>query len=36
MVDCDPFSEQLILNPLPVYQHLRHESPVHYIEKYDC
>lgn len=36
MVDYDPFSEQVILDPHPVYRRLREESPVHPIEKYGC
>ena len=31
----DPFSQQVMANPLPFYARLRKEAPAHYIEKYD-
>ncbi len=36
MIDYDPLSEQVIIDPHPVYRRLRAESPVHYMEKYRC
>ena len=36
MVDYDPLSEAIIEDPYPIYQMLRAESPVHYLEKYDA
>lgn len=33
--DYDPFSKAVMANPLPFYEVLRRESPVHYLEKYD-
>ena len=35
MIDYDPFSEEALRNPFPIYRRLREESPVHYIEKWD-
>lgn len=35
-IEYDPFSEEALLDPLPLYRALREESPVHYLEKYDC
>src|SRR5262245_57977499 len=31
----DPFSKEVMANPLPFYKVLRKDSPVHYLEKYD-
>lgn len=36
MVDYDPFSEEVLENPHPVYKRLRAEAPVYYLEKYDA
>ena len=36
MIDYDPFSDEALRDPLPIYRRLREESPVHYLEKYDC
>jgi hypothetical protein len=36
MVEYDPFSEQVITDPHPVYRRLRDEAPVYHLEKYDC
>lgn len=36
MIDYDPFSDEALRDPLPIYRALREESPVHYLEKYDC
>jgi cytochrome P450 len=36
LVDYDPFSEEVMRDPHPVYRRLRAESPVHYLEKYDA
>jgi cytochrome P450 len=35
-IDYDPFSEEVRTNPLPVYQRLREQDPVHYMERYDA
>ena len=35
MLDYDPFSEEVMADPYPMYARLRAESPVHYLEKYD-
>lgn len=32
----DPFSKAVMANPLPFYEVLRRESPVHYLPKYDA
>ena len=32
----NPFSEEVMRNPLPVYERLREEAPVYYIEEYDA
>jgi len=32
----DPFSEEVMRDPYPIYKRLRAESPVHYLEKYDA
>lgn len=36
MVSYDPFSEEVIANPHPVYARLREESPCHHVERWDC
>lgn len=36
MIQYDPFSEEVISDPFPVYARLRRESPVYFIEKYEC
>lgn len=36
MVDYDPFSEVMKDDPFPVYARLRAESPVHWLERFDC
>jgi len=36
MVDYDPYMDEILTDPYPVYERLRNESPVHYIEEYDC
>lgn len=36
MIDYDPFSDQVLEDPYPAYRALREQSPVHYLEKYDC
>ena len=36
MIDYDPFSDEALADPYPIYRALREESPVHYLEKYDC
>lgn len=35
-VTYNPFSEEVMRNPTPVYERLRAEDPVHYIEEYDA
>ena len=35
MVDYDPFSDEALDDPYPIYRQLRRESPVHFLEKYD-
>jgi len=35
-VDYDPFSEDVMQDPNPVYARLRRESPVHHLEQYDA
>ncbi len=35
-VDYDPFSEQVMNDPFPVYARLREESPCHFVEKWSC
>jgi len=35
-VDYDPFSEEVMEDPNPVYARLRRESPVHHLEEYDA
>jgi hypothetical protein len=36
MLDYDPFSDAVFDDPYPVYRRMRDESPVHYLEEYDC
>ena len=36
MIDYDPFSDAVLEDPYPAYRELREQSPVHYVEKYDC
>lgn len=36
MVKYNPFSEEVMNDPLPVYAQLREEAPVYYIEEYDA
>jgi len=36
MVDYDPYMEEIMENPYPIYRQLRDESPVHFIEEYNC
>ncbi len=36
MVTYDPFSEEVLSDPTPVYKKLRAEAPVYYIEEYDA
>ena len=36
MIDYDPYSHEAMTDAFPLYARLRAESPVHYIEKYDC
>ncbi len=36
MVDYDPFSDVVFDDPYPIYRQLRDESPLHYLEEYDC
>ena len=35
VVDYDPFSDEALDDPNPIYKRLRTESPVHFLEKYD-
>ena len=35
VVDYDPFSDEVLDDPNPIYRRLRAESPVHFVEKYD-
>jgi cytochrome P450 len=35
MIDYDPFSDEVMRDPLPFYAQLRHEAPVFYLERYD-
>jgi cytochrome P450 len=32
----DPFSEEVMRDPLPIYRRLRDEAPAYYCEKWDC
>ncbi len=36
MADYNPFSEEVMRDPHPIYRQLRRESPVHHIEEYDA
>jgi hypothetical protein len=36
MIDYDPFSETVRLDPYPIYRRLRDEAPVYYLPKYDA
>jgi cytochrome P450 len=36
MVDYNPFSQEVMRNPLPVYAKLREEAPCYYIAEYDA
>jgi cytochrome P450 len=36
MVSYDPFSEEVMTDPLPVYRQLREEAPVYFIERYEA
>ncbi|MCZ6714170.1 MAG: cytochrome P450 [Deltaproteobacteria bacterium] len=36
MVEYNPFSEEVMTDPYPVYRRLRDEAPAYYIEEYDC
>jgi cytochrome P450 len=36
MVAYDPFSEEVMTDPLPVYRQLREEAPVYFIERYEA
>ena len=36
MVKYDPFSDEVLSDPYPVYKKLRAEAPVYYIEEYDA
>ena len=33
--DYDPFSKEVMANPLPFYEALRAHSPIHYLPQYD-
>jgi len=35
VIDYDPFSEEVLEDPLPVYRRLRDESPVHYLPRHE-
>jgi cytochrome P450 len=35
-IDYDPFSEEVIRDPYPIYKRLRDESPCHHLEKWDA
>ncbi|MGI9591073.1 MAG: cytochrome P450, partial [Myxococcota bacterium] len=35
-VQYNPFSDEVMRDPTPVYKRLRAEDPVHYIEEYDA
>ncbi|MGE4649438.1 MAG: cytochrome P450, partial [Myxococcota bacterium] len=35
-MDYDPFHDVMKDDPFPVYARLRAESPVHYLERFDC
>jgi cytochrome P450 len=36
VIEYDPFSEETIRNPFPIYRRLRADSPVHYVEHLDA
>jgi cytochrome P450 len=36
MINYDPFSDAIYDDPYPTYRQLRDESPLHYLEEYDC
>lgn len=36
MLNYDPYSDAILDNPYPTYKQLRDESPVHFIEEYNC
>jgi cytochrome P450 len=36
VLDFDPYSNEVMADPWPAYARLRAESPVHYVERYDC
>ena len=36
MVEYDPYSDEIMEDPYRIYERLRNESPVHFIEEYDC
>jgi cytochrome P450 len=36
MVDYHPFSDAIFDDPYPIYKQLRDESPVHYLEEFEC
>lgn len=35
MIDYDPFSEEALRDPYPIYRRLRDESPVHFVERWN-
>jgi hypothetical protein len=35
-VQYDPFSEEVMADPHPIYKRLRDEAPAYFIEKYDA
>ena len=36
MVHYDPFSEEVMQDPHPVYRRLREKAPCYHVEKWDC
>jgi len=36
MIDYDPYSEEALADPHPIYARLREEAPAYYVEKYDA
>lgn len=36
MIDYDPYLDEIMEHPYPIYQQLRDDSPVHYSEEFDC
>ncbi len=36
MIDYDPFMDEVLEDPYPVYRRLRDESPVHYLERWNA